>query len=122
VSERQRIDKWLWFARFVRTRTAAQDLAASGRVRVNKQRIDSASHAVRIGDVLTIATEGGVRVVAIDGFAERRGGAPDAQRLYHQVATVASPGGGPNPSGPRPTKRDRRAIDAFREPGDGGGE
>ena len=56
---RQRIDKWLWFARLAKTRTAAQKLAVSGRVRVNREKSDSASRLVRMGDVLTIALESG---------------------------------------------------------------
>ena len=56
--DRQRIDKWLWHARVVRTRSAAAALAASGHVRINGQRIDAASRAVRPGDVVTVEVEG----------------------------------------------------------------
>jgi ribosome-associated heat shock protein Hsp15 len=89
--DRQRIDKWLWFARVVRTRPLAQDLATSGRVRVNGRKIDLASAAVRIGDVLTIGLAGRVRVLRIAGFAGRRGSPADAAALYDEIgATTAS--------------------------------
>ena len=71
--EGQRIDKWLWHARFARTRSAAQDLAISGAVRINREKVRSASRLVRPGDVLTLAIGRAVRVVRIDGLAERRG-------------------------------------------------
>jgi ribosome-associated heat shock protein Hsp15 len=61
--DRQRIDKWLWHARVVRTRSAAAALAASGHVRVNGQRIDAASRSLRASDVVTIALDRGVRVL-----------------------------------------------------------
>jgi ribosome-associated heat shock protein Hsp15 len=84
--ERQRIDKWLWFARVVRTRRLAQDLAAAGHVRINGQRVQSTSHPVRLGDVLTIALEGRVRVLEVAAFVERRGGAPAAALLYRDLS------------------------------------
>lgn len=91
AGERQRIDKWLWFARFARTRALAQKLAASGHVRINRRKIDNAAASVVIGDVLTIATGNAVRVVRIVAFAERRGGAPEARLLYDDLAPLASP-------------------------------
>jgi ribosome-associated heat shock protein Hsp15 len=120
--DRQRIDKWLWHARVVRTRTAAAALADSGHVRVNGQRIDAASRAVRPDDVVTVALDRTVRVLKVLGFAERRGDA-DAARVLCEDLTPApdrplepelpapamrEPGSG------RPTKRDRRALDRLR--------
>ena len=61
--DRQRIDKWLWHARVVRTRSQAAALAAAGYVRVNGQRIDAPSRAVRAGDVVTVALDRAVRVL-----------------------------------------------------------
>jgi ribosome-associated heat shock protein Hsp15 len=78
----QRIDKWLWHARFARTRGAAQRLALSGHVRVNRDKVSAASRLVRVGDVLTLALGRGVRVIRISGIAERRGSFEEAQRLY----------------------------------------
>ena len=85
AEDRQRIDKWLWHARVVRTRSAAAALAAAGRVRVNGQRIDAASRAVRVGDVITVALDRTVRVMKVLGFCDRRGGAEAARVLYHDV-------------------------------------
>ncbi len=87
--DRQRIDKWLWFARVVKTRSLAQDLAESGHVRVNGRKVDAASQAVRVGDVLTIGLRGRVRVLKVAAFAERRGGFPEAQRLYEDLSPPA---------------------------------
>ena len=86
AADRQRIDKWLWHARVVRTRTAAADLAKEGRVRVNGERIAAASHLVRIGDVITIALGGPVRLLKVIGFAERRGSAEQARALQEPVS------------------------------------
>ena len=83
--ERQRIDKWLWHARMVRTRTAAAALTAAGFVRLNGKRTTAASHPVRIGDVVTLALDRTVRVVRVEGFCERRGGPPAARALYRDL-------------------------------------
>jgi ribosome-associated heat shock protein Hsp15 len=96
--DRQRIDKWLWHARVVRTRSAAAALAASGHVRVNGQRIDAASRAVHVGDVVTVALDRTVRVLKVVGFAERRGAAESARVLVEDLTT----------------KRERRAIAHFK--------
>ena len=82
----QRIDKWLWHARFARTRGAAQRLALSGHVRINRERVGAASRLVRPGDVLTIALGRGVRVVVVRAIGARRGSAQDARHLYEEVA------------------------------------
>lgn len=82
---RQRIDRWLWHARLVRTRALAASLAASGHVRVNGQRIAAPGRAVRTGDVLTVALPGSVRVLRVMAFATRRGGSEDAKRLYEDL-------------------------------------
>lgn len=82
--ERQRIDKWLWHARLVRTRSAAAELAGRGRVRVNGARIDAASRKVGPGDVITIALSR-VRVLKVLDFSERRGPAAAAQALYEDL-------------------------------------
>jgi ribosome-associated heat shock protein Hsp15 len=118
--DRQRIDKWLWHARVVRTRSAASALVASGHVRLNGQRIDAPSRAVRAGDVVTIALDRTVRVLKIVGFAERRGSA-DAARVLCEDLSPAPVRSDPRPAPPalrepgagRPTKRERRAIDRL---------
>ena len=120
-TDRQRIDKWLWHARVVRTRSAAAGLAAAGHVRINGQRVDAPSRVVRPGDVVTVALDRAVRVLKVLGFAERRGSADDARALCEPLEPA---GGGqvqrpPTPpalraagSG-RPTKHERRAIERF---------
>jgi len=83
--DRQRIDRWLWHARLVRTRSAAAALAAAGYVRVNGIRIDAPGRMVRIGDVITVALERSVRVIKVIGFRERRGPARSGETLYEEL-------------------------------------
>jgi ribosome-associated heat shock protein Hsp15 len=80
--ERQRLDKWLWYARVVKARTSAAALVESGHVRVNGEREKAPGHGVKLGDVITVALDRTVRVMKITGFAERRGDAPSARALY----------------------------------------
>jgi ribosome-associated heat shock protein Hsp15 len=80
-----RLDKWLWFARVVKTRALAQALAGSGHVRVNGQRAVAAAKAIRIGDVLTIALPSRVRVLKVLDVAERRGPAAETAHLYQEL-------------------------------------
>jgi ribosome-associated heat shock protein Hsp15 len=82
---RQRIDKWLWHARVVRTRSDAASLASAGHVRLNGKRVEAASQLVRAGDVITVALDRAVRVIEVAGFCERRGGAPLARTLYREL-------------------------------------
>jgi ribosome-associated heat shock protein Hsp15 len=89
--QHQRIDKWLWHARVVRTRTAAASLALAGRVRRNGVRVDAASRAVKPGDVLTVALDRGVRLLKVLRLAERRGDAQAARGLYEDLPTSEKP-------------------------------
>jgi len=84
-AERQRIDRWLWHARLVRTRSAAAALAGGGFVRINGARIDAPGRMVRTGDVVTVALDRRVRVVKVLGFVERRGPAGSAAALYQDL-------------------------------------
>jgi ribosome-associated heat shock protein Hsp15 len=115
--DRQRIDKWLWHARVVRTRTAAAGLADGGLVRVNGARIDAASRAVRAGDVVTVALDR-IRVLRVKGFSERRGSAPDAALLFEDLSPppVDAP---ETVSTPRPSRDGRREILRLKRPGNG---
>jgi ribosome-associated heat shock protein Hsp15 len=118
VTDRQRIDKWLWHARVVRTRTAAAALVNTGGGRLNGARVGAASQPVRTGDVVTIALDRAVRILKVTGFAERRGDADAARLLCEDLSP-------PKPSMPepavaardagsgRPTKQERRAIDRL---------
>ena len=100
---------------------AAAELAGSGQVRLNGQRIDAASRAVRAGDVVTIALDRTVRVLKVVAFAERRGPAEAGRALYDDLAPPpprasaptpeAAPAALRDPGAGRPTKRDRRALD-----------
>ena len=118
-AERQRIDKWLWHARVVRTRTAAASLANEGHVRLNGERVSAASRPVKAGDVVTVALDRTVRIMKVTGFAERRGDADAARVLYEDltqkpVPAAPAPEGAPGERDPgtgRPTKQERRAID-----------
>ena len=117
--ERQRIDKWLWHARVVRTRSAAAVLAQSGHVRLNGARVDAASRVVKPGDVVTIALDHRVRVLKVLGFCLRRGPAEAGRELYEDLSPIpippadeARPPGREFGTG-RPTKQDRRAIERF---------
>jgi ribosome-associated heat shock protein Hsp15 len=83
--ERQRLDKWLWHARVVKARTSAVALVEAGRVRINGVREKAAGHAVKTGDVVTIGLDGGVRVLKVVGFSERRGDASAARVLYEDL-------------------------------------
>lgn len=80
--DRQRIDKWLWHARVVKTRADAAALVAKGRVRLNGMRQTSPGHAVKSGDVLTVTLDHRVRLMQVTGFVERRGDAAAAAVTY----------------------------------------
>ena len=84
-AERQRIDKWLCYARVVKTRSLAARLVEEGHVRVNGTRSASSAKLVGTGDVLTIALERQVRVLRIVGTGERRGPYCEASRLFEEL-------------------------------------
>jgi ribosome-associated heat shock protein Hsp15 len=81
-ADRQRLDKWLWFARFAKSRTSAGKLAASGFVRVNGQRSIDAAKALAVGDVVTVALERETLVVRVVELGIRRGPSHEARQLY----------------------------------------
>ena len=124
---RQRIDRWLWHARVVKTRDLAKALVEGGHVRVDRVHETKAGAAVKIGQVLTVTLPGRVRVLRIIGFVDRRGSAEVAATTYEDLSPPAPPreprvetaSVGERDSGAgRPTKRDRRAIDRLRESDD----
>lgn len=84
--DRQRLDKWLWFARFARTRTLAAKLIQDGFVRVNGRRADQAAKAVGVGDVITVAAARATVVARVERLGERRGPAAEARLLYREVS------------------------------------
>ena len=110
---RIRVDKWLWHARFFKTRALATKLVSGGHLRINAQHASKPSVSIGPGDVLTFPQAKRVRVVKVLQISTRRGPAPEAQTLYEDL----SPPEEKRPSVPqydgkgRPTKKDRRAVD-----------
>ncbi|MCT8159830.1 RNA-binding S4 domain-containing protein [Pseudoruegeria sp. SHC-113] len=109
-----RIDKWLWHARFFKTRSLAAKIVTGGHLRVDGTKIAKASYAVAPGDVLTFPQGRVIRVVRIVALSERRGPAPEAQALYEDQTPAETLHWEPVPPAPkfegkgRPTKKDRR--------------
>ena len=86
-----RLDKWLWFARFFKTRSlAARQVGGAGAVRMEGAPVTKAHQAVRPGDVLTFVQGGHIRVIRIRALGTRRGPAPEAQGLYEDLAPPSS--------------------------------
>ena len=115
--EKLRVDKWLWHARFFKTRSLAASRAKTGAVRINGTVTHKPSSMVSPGDVLTFAQGDHIRVIQIDELGERRGPAPEAQALYTDLSPPQPKERNkqtPNPSFDgkgRPTKKDRRALE-----------
>ena len=82
----QRLDKWLWCARFMKARADCARLVAGGLVRINRQVTDKPHARLRPGDILTLPLRQDVRVVRVLALATRRGPAPEAQALYEEIA------------------------------------
>ena len=117
---RQRLDKWLWFARVVKTRTLAAKLVSDGHVRVNAQKVDAPAKQVVAGDVLTISLERQVRILKVLAPGNRRGPYEEARLLYEDLSPEPLPKDHVPDLGPmrdegagRPTKRDRRQLSAW---------
>lgn len=83
---RQRLDKWLWFARFARTRTLAARLVSDGYVRVNGVRTDNPAKGLALGDVVTVAAQHATLAVRVIDLGTRRGPSEEAKALYEPVA------------------------------------
>ena len=95
-----RLDRFLWWARLAKTRSAAQAIAADGRLRIDGRPVDRAHAAVRVGQVLTYAAHDRVRVVRVEALPHRRGPAPEAQGCYHDLSPRVADDG-PSPPAPR---------------------
>lgn len=130
IATSQRLDKWLWCARVVKTRTQAAALVSGGKIRINRIKTDKPAHAVKVGDVITASVGARVRVLAVKAIGDRRGSADIARLLFDdltapvispeatasdcaQSQTLASAGQRDSGSG-RPTKRDRRLTDRLK--------
>ncbi|MXQ08323.1 RNA-binding S4 domain-containing protein [Alphaproteobacteria bacterium GH1-50] len=110
----QRLDQWLWHARFFKTRGLATRLVASGQVRVDGVKVSKPSLALRPGMTLTFAQARRIRVIRVVALATRRGPAPEAQALYDDLSPEDQNSGSENPryeGKGRPTGRDRRRMD-----------
>ena len=118
-----RLDKWLWAARFFKTRSLAQQAVAGGRVQLNAERTKRA-HEVRVGDSIDVRVGDWRWQVVVKALAERRGPAEEARRLYDETAASRAERGrrqdlrrwGAEPAASlkgRPTKRDRRLLEGL---------
>lgn len=116
--QKLRLDKWLWHARFFKTRTLAAKHVGAGHIRVNGDRVSKPAYGVAAGDVLAFAQGRQARVVQVVDLGARRGPASEAQALYLDLAPPEPRQPAPERVGERPTKKDRRTLDALR----GGGE
>ncbi len=83
--EGQRLDKWIWHARLVKSRSLAAKLVEHGSIRVNRQRVTKPSATVKCGDVLTLTLQGAVRVLEVLAISERRGPPSEAKSLYSEL-------------------------------------
>ena len=89
MAETLRLDKFLWFARIAKTRALAQAMAEKGRLRLNNRVIDKAHAPVRVGDVLSFAQRGAVRVMKVEALPARRGPPAEARTLYSELTAMA---------------------------------
>ncbi|MGX5845629.1 RNA-binding S4 domain-containing protein [Mesorhizobium sp. PL10] len=119
---RQRIDKWLFFSRAVKSRSLAAKLVIAGRVRVNSDKAAQASDLVKPGDVLTITLERRISVWKVLGTGVRRGPAEEARTLYEDLSPPPAPKGEAvadaipalrEAGSGRPTKKERRQTDRL---------
>lgn len=118
-----RLDKWLWHARFFKSRSLAAKFCQTGKLRLNGDATSKAHHAVRSGDVLTFPLGPHIRIIEIVELGVRRGPAPEAQSLYKDLAPPQpqkkedrdkiAHAGKREPGSGRPTKTERRAVDKL---------
>jgi len=128
--DRVRVDKWLWAARLFKTRSAASEAVLGGRIHVNGARVKPAKE-VAVGDTLELTLRSGKRTVQVTGLCDKRGPATAAATLYAETLEsiaarerdalqrrLAKPVGAD--LGERPSKRDRRRLEALRRRAQGG--
>ena len=112
-----RADKWLWQARFFKTRSLSAKLITGGHLRINGEKVHKASVSVKPGDVLTFAQSRDVRVIQVEALGTRRGPAPEAQTLYTDLDPPkprAPSDAPPRQAYGKPSKADRRAHDLLK--------
>ena len=125
TGESQRLDRWLWFTRFFKSRSLATRFCVSGRLRVNRTVVSKAHQPLRIGDVLTFPLGPHIRVIRVSGLGTRRGPAIEARGLYEDLEPPGPAAQGQAfDKGPvarrergagRPTKAERRATERFKD-------
>lgn len=119
-AEKLRLDKWLWYARFFRSRSLAAGIVTAGKVRINGNATVKRAATVGAGDVLTFAQGDHIRVIRIDAVGTRRGPACEAQGLYTDLSPPMPHPRNDAPENPafegkgRPSKKDRRILDLSR--------
>jgi ribosome-associated heat shock protein Hsp15 len=118
---RQRIDRWLFFTRMVKSRTLAARLVETGKVRINSEKIVQPAHPVKPGDGVTLALERRVLVLKVVAPGTRRGPAEEARTLYEDLTPPPPPRAEVPPAAAerdagsgRPTKRERRETDLLK--------
>jgi ribosome-associated heat shock protein Hsp15 len=129
TGDTRRLDKWLWFARFFKSRSLATRFCSTGRLRVNGKLVGKPHYALKPGDVLTFPLGPHVRIIQVAELGLRRGPATEARTLYedldppqpHRAVTAKTTAktiapGSRAPGAGRPTKAERRAIDKLQEP------
>ena len=120
-----RLDKWLWYARFLKSRSLAAKLCDAGKIRVNGTLVRKARQVVRVGDILTFPLANYIRVIEVVELGTRRGPAAEAILLYKDLSPPQKPEKDENslkstfafrePGAGRPTKAERRALDRLRD-------
>jgi ribosome-associated heat shock protein Hsp15 len=110
-----RLDKWLWHARFFKTRSLASKQVSGGHIRVNGQKVSKPAHAIGPDDVLSFAQGERIRIIKVIALGERRGPATEAQTLYQDQSPAQEkrPPSAPRVENSRPTKKERRKFDLI---------
>ena len=121
MTEKIRLDTWLWYARFYRSRSLSSKAILSGKLRVNSNKIIKPASKVKINDVLTINHINMVRIIQVQSLGSRRGPASEAQKLFNDLSgDIIGPFNIKHVSekpkkdtNKRPTKKDRRILDKI---------
>ena len=121
MTEKIRLDTWLWYARFYKSRSLSSKAILSGKLRLNSNKIIKPASKIKINDVLTINHVNAVRIIQIQSIGSRRGPASEAQALYNDLSpdvTAASKSKdvsekSKKDTNKRPTKKDRRILDKI---------
>ena len=121
MTEKIRLDTWLWYARFYKSRSLSAKAILSGKLRVNSSKIIKPASKVKINDVLTINHINMVRIIQVQSLGSRRGPASEAQKLYNDLAGDITDASkiksvsekSKKETNKRPTKKDRRILDKI---------